>query len=136
MKTKKNYESLDAADSQRLAKALSELFLLGLAEDGVKALAVDLIEHFFEELRIERTPYSAKLAYVASMLRTEPDLVRALFPNERVEEAYRRDQLKKALQDGDASGVFKGDATASVIGELGLDKIPAPPATSPHFTEV
>jgi hypothetical protein len=139
MKTK---SILSESETKRLIQAVSEElnYAVGHDEETAISLAVDATVHFFKELEMERTPFADKLAVVASELRMEPDLVRALFPHERVEQAYRRclvkQRLARQLDNGEASGVFEGDATASVMQELGLDKLPAPPAMSPHFAEV
>lgn len=52
------------------------------------------------------------------------EVVRAalrLFASHQKTEALKMKRLAKALDEGDKSGVFKGDATASVRQELGLD---------------
>ena len=54
------------------------------------------------------------------------EVVRAalrLFAANAKTEALKFKKLAKALNEGDASGVFRGDATASVMKELGLDKL-------------
>jgi len=53
------------------------------------------------------------------------EVVRAalrLFAAYERKEAMKMEKLRRALNEGDKSGVFKGDATDSVMKELGLDK--------------